>query len=189
MIYVPARLPFLSPLAPLCSWWTTTAAPASWRHTTTRAATHWRCARLPGRGRYPKNRIDTSNSPLALPTRPPACLPSTACPPLPCLPALPLPAQILVSNRTGGYRHLLQLEEFLQHCNAWVPPAPSRWKRARCSARGDTDFLTDLAVMQQADIFVSGAGPGAAGGRAEVAGRLPSDLSRCAFVTGRMVHE
>ena len=92
--------------------------------------------------------------------------------------------QILVSNRTGGYRHLLQLEEFLQHCNAWVPPAPSRWKRARCSARGDTDFLTDVAVMQQADIFVSGAGLAVSPGWPGRGGRGIA-LSGCTFVNGR----
>ena len=89
--------------------------------------------------------------------------------------------QILVSNRTGGYRHLLQLEEFLQQCNAWVPPAPSRWRRARCSPRTDADFVSDLAQMQQADIFVS-LGVGGVGRAGVVLGGLwrhSGDMEGC----------
>lgn len=63
-------------------------------------------------------------------------------------------AQIVVGNRTAGYRMFLDLPEFLDQCNAWTPSPP--YKRTRCLALtfSPHNFLEDLAVLQQTDILV-----------------------------------
>ncbi|KAL4856850.1 hypothetical protein ACK3TF_002897 [Chlorella vulgaris] len=63
--------------------------------------------------------------------------------------------QVVVGNRTAGYRQFLNLTEFLRDCNEWQPPAP--YKRTRCLAIsvGPEGFLEHVAVLSQTDIMIA----------------------------------
>lgn len=75
------------------------------------------------------------------------------------LPPAPEPGTLTVTvgNRTGEVRLFRQLQEWLDACNAWTPPAGSGYERAVCRALtlGADNFLKSVAALRGTDIFIA----------------------------------
>lgn len=67
-----------------------------------------------------------------------------------------------MANRTqklrGGVRLFLELDTFLEGCNAWKPPPESGYTQVHCQANTfGRDLFGDVGLMQNTDLLVSGA--------------------------------
>ena len=65
-------------------------------------------------------------------------------------------AQVLIIHRPDSQRRVLNLQQLLAACNAWVPPAGGPARRTRCSLHQfrDDGFVDDLAAVRRADVLV-----------------------------------
>lgn len=58
-------------------------------------------------------------------------------------------------NGKAGFRNFLKVEEFLEACNTWIPPATSQYRQTKCFAFAfGAGLAADIATLQEADIFV-----------------------------------
>ncbi len=64
--------------------------------------------------------------------------------------------QVLIIHRPNSQRRVLNLQQLLAACNAWVPPAGGPARRARCSLHRfrDDGMVEDLAALRRADVLV-----------------------------------
>ena len=63
---------------------------------------------------------------------------------------------MLIIHRPNSQRRVLNLQQLLAACNAWVPPAGGPARRTQCSLHEfrDDGFVEDLAALRRADVLV-----------------------------------
>ncbi len=64
--------------------------------------------------------------------------------------------QVLIIHRPDSQRRVLNLQQLLAACDAWMPPAGGRARRTRCRLHQfrDDSLVEDLAALRRADVLV-----------------------------------